>query len=189
MISAPWAVGPRRPEVGALGGELFVWILAGALLPLLAGAAAAWWAARRGRLARAAGWLAAGMGGLMLVGAFAVMPRFDRVKSGRAMASALLARMAPDERYGIYPRLDSTILFYARRYAVPLEDAEALRAFTASEERVWVLARRADWGRLEERPPLVPVLRDADPFQGYLLLTNRGEQPDGTSRGASGRRR
>ena len=178
LVVAVVTMGPRRPEAAPLGGALFAWTLAGALLPLLAGASAAWWAARRGRLARGAGWLAAGMGGLMLAGAFAVMPRFDRVKSGRAIAAELLARMAPEERYGIYPRLDNTILFYARRYAVPLEDAETLRAFAASEERVWVLARRADWGRLEDRPPLVPVLRDADPFESHLLLTNRGEAPD-----------
>ena len=190
LVVAVATVGPRRPEVGALGGDLFVWSLAGALLPLLAGASVACWAARRGRLGRATGWLAAGMGGLMLAGAFAVMPRFDRVKSGRAMASALLARMGPDERYGIFPRLDNTLLFYARRYAVPLDDAEALRAFAASEERVWVLARRADWTRLEQRPPLVAVLRDADPFQGYLLLTNRpSEAESGPSRPAPGGRR
>jgi 4-amino-4-deoxy-L-arabinose transferase-like glycosyltransferase len=176
IVAAVAVVGPRRPEAEVLGGAPFVWLVAGAFVPLLAASWAAWTAARRGRLARATGWLAGGMGALMLAVAFAVLPRFDVVKSARQMSAVLLARMAPGEEYGIYPRLDSTFVFYSRRYAVPLGSPEQLRAFAARPERVWVLAQRDDWARLDPPPPLVVVASDADPLEGYLLLT----QPAGS---------
>ena len=85
--------------------------------------------------------------------------------------------MAPGDVYGIYPRLDATFLFYSRRYAADLQDEASLRDFAARPERVWVLAQRDDWERLASPPPLVEVARDADPSEGYLLLTRPDRAP------------
>jgi hypothetical protein len=158
-------------ELALLGGRRFVLLLAGIFLPLLIGALLAWWWARRGRVHRAAAGLAAGTAVWFFAAACLVLPRFDLFKSARPMAAMLMARMAPGDVYGIYPRLDSTFVFYSGRAAVPLETAAQVHAFVARRERIWLLAQRDDWQRLEPRPPLVEVARDLDPRHGYLLLT------------------
>jgi hypothetical protein len=84
-----------------------------------------------------------------------VLPAFDVFKSARPMSRVLLSKMAPGEPYGIYPRLDSTFLFYTGRFAVPLESEEALHAFAARPGRVWLLAQRDDLARLRRPPDLV----------------------------------
>jgi 4-amino-4-deoxy-L-arabinose transferase-like glycosyltransferase len=177
LVVAAVVAGRGRPEAAALGGDLFVWTLAASLLPLLLAAALAWWWARQGRLPRSAVALAAGMGALELALAFVLLPRFDAVKSARAMSAELVSRLEPGDVYGIYPRLDSTFLFYSGRFAESLESEAALRAFAARPGRVWVLAQRDDWSRLQSPPPLVEVARDADPRSGYLLLTRPDRAP------------
>src|SRR6185436_12543203 len=95
MVAAVAIGGRGRAEAAALGGDRFVWTVAASLLPLLLAAALAWWWARQGRLPRAAVALAAGMGALELVLAFVLLPRFDTVKSARAMSAELVSRMEP----------------------------------------------------------------------------------------------
>jgi hypothetical protein len=167
------AGGPLQRHAEALaglGGSSFARVLVAAFLPLLVGALAAWAAARSGRVPRAAGALAAGMAGMLLVVACFVLPRFDTFKSAREMSAILRARMRPGDVYGIYPRLDATFLFYSGRFAESLETPGDVQALLARPGRVWVLAQRDDWARLDPQPPLVEVARDRDPREGYLLL-------------------
>jgi hypothetical protein len=170
VVGAAVVAGRGRPEAVALGGDAFVWMVTAALVPLLLAAALGWWWARQGRLPRAALAVAVGMGALQLALAFAILPRFDAVKSARGLSAELVQRMQPGDVYGIYPRLDSTFLFYSGRYAADLQSEAELRDFAARPGRVWVLAQRDDWSKLTSPPPLVEVARDADPREGYLLL-------------------
>jgi 4-amino-4-deoxy-L-arabinose transferase-like glycosyltransferase len=163
-------VGRRRPETALLGGAPFVWGLIGVLLPLLLGAGAAWWLARSGAVPRAAAALALGMGLTGLAMALYALPRFDLFKSARGLSEILVARMAPGEPYSIYPRLDSTFLFYTRRYCVDVESEEDLRRFLARPGRLWLLAERDSFAKLKNLPPLTEIARDADPDQGYILF-------------------
>jgi hypothetical protein len=164
----PWE--RHAATLASLGGGSFVMLMVAAFLALLVGALVAWWAARGGRVGRATAALATGMAVLYLVVAHALLPRFDTFKSARQMSSVLRARLRPGDVYGIYPRLDASFVFYSGRFAEGLESPAALRGFLARPGRVWVLAQRDDWRRLNPRPPLVEVARDADPREGYLLL-------------------
>ncbi len=173
LVALP-IVGQRRAaEVAPLGGEAFVWQVTATFVPLLLGAAWAWWQSRTGRIAQATGGLAAGMSVLMLAAAFVVLPRFDAVKSARPMSRVLLQHMKPGESYGIYPRLDSTFLIYTGRFAVELDSQEKLRAFATRPERVWILAQRDDLAKLDPPLALREVARDPDLESGYLLLTQK----------------
>lgn len=180
VVALPVA-GRGRADVAALGGDLFVWMVVLALLPLLLGAAWGWWGARNGHLARAVAAVGAGMAALELAMAFVLLPRFDAVKSARELSAGLVAKMAPGDVYGIYPRLDSTFLFYSGRFAEDLDSEAKLRAFAARPGRVWVLAQRDDWQRLSPPLALVEVARDRDPRQGYLLLA-KPEMVTGSAR-------
>jgi 4-amino-4-deoxy-L-arabinose transferase-like glycosyltransferase len=167
-IAAPWAV-PRREELAALGADLGA-ALSLALLPLAVGAGMAWWRTRRGRVAASAGALAAGMAITVLAGFLTIAPRFDAVKSARPLSRILVERMAPGERYGIYPLLEPSFLFYTGRFAVELETEEELRRFLAGDGRIWVLAERDALARIAAPLPAVEVARDADIRRGYVLL-------------------
>ncbi len=171
IVAALPIAGRGRAEAIPLGGDAFVWGLAAVLLPLALGAILAWWSARSGAVSRAAGALAAGMALAGLGISLYVLPRFDVFKSARGLSRELVARMAPGETYGIYPRLDSTFLFYTRRFCVDLDSEAKLRAFLARPGRLWLLAQRDDWARLKDRPAMTEVARDQDPQEGYLLLT------------------
>ena len=166
-----------RPEARPLGGPAFVWTLAISFLPLAAGAGlgAIW--AWRGRVVRSAAALAAGTAAFWLAAALLLVPRFDAVKSARALSQELLARAAPHEPYAIYPRLDSTFLFYTRRFAVEPAGEVELLDFAARPGRVWLLIQRDDKREAEEKLgrslPLVEVARDVDEKEGYLLMTNQ----------------
>jgi 4-amino-4-deoxy-L-arabinose transferase-like glycosyltransferase len=162
----------RRAELAALGENLVPWLV-GLVLALAAAFALAAWLGYRGRIAAAVGALASGMGAVAVTAVLFVLPRFDAVKSARQLSATLLAEAAPNEPYGIYPRLDATFLFYSERFSTPLENEQALRAFVARDERVWLLAQRDDLAKLADLPPLHEVARDADIREGYLLLTNR----------------
>jgi 4-amino-4-deoxy-L-arabinose transferase-like glycosyltransferase len=170
VVAVPVA-GAKRPEVALLGGEPILWKLGAAVGLLAAGAVAGWWLALRSRPVRAAAALAAGTAGLALTAFLLVVPAFDVIKSTRPMSRLLVSRMAPGETYGIYPRLDSTFLFYTRRFAVALESEEALRRFAARPGRVWLLIQRDDLAKLRQPPPLREVARDPDDREGYLLMT------------------
>ena len=162
--------GGRRPEVIPLGGRPFLLALSDVLLPLLAGAAAACWISRSGRISRAVAALAAGMALTGLGISLFALPRFDVIKSARGLSRVLVARMAPGETYGIYPRLDSTFLFYTHRYCEDLDGEDRLRAFLARPGRAWLLAQKESFSKLRNLPPLTEVARDADPKDGYILF-------------------
>ena len=171
VVALPVA-GRNRPEAVPLGGETFVWMVTAAFLPLLLGTAYAWWQSRSGRIGHSAAGVAAGMALLFVAASLFVLPRFDVFKSARVMSRLLLEKMRPQDVYGIYPRLDSTFLFYTRRYAVSLEGPEALRAFAARPGRVWVLIQRDDLAKIPPPlPPLRKVAEDPDPREGYVLFT------------------
>lgn len=166
--------GRSRPEALPLGGERFVLLLVLALLPLPLGAFWAWWQARRGEVFPAVAAVAAGMAALILVASFTVIPRFDAVKSARDLSQELLALAAPGEPYAIYPRIDSTFLFYTERFAeLPADEAE-LQAFARRPGNVWLLAQRDDLAKLTQPLPLVEYARDPEEKEGYLLLGKAG---------------
>jgi 4-amino-4-deoxy-L-arabinose transferase-like glycosyltransferase len=162
-----------RPEAAPLGGTPFIGWVTAALLVLALGALCAWWSSRSGQVDRATISIAAGMGLMMLLAAFVLLPRFDAVKSARGLSQVLLANAAPAEPYGTYPRLDSTFLFYTHRPTVDMADDEAkLHAFLARPGRLWLLIQRDEIRKLKQPlPPLREVARDQDPREGYLLLT------------------
>jgi 4-amino-4-deoxy-L-arabinose transferase-like glycosyltransferase len=162
-----------RPEAVPLGGATFIGWVTAALLPLALGALYAWWSSRSGRVDRATISIATGMGLMILTAAFVLLPRFDAVKSARGLSGVLLAQAAPDEPYAIYPRLDSTFLFYTHRLTVDLADDESkLHEFLARPGRLWLLIQRDKVAKLQKPlPPLREVARDQDPREGYLLLT------------------
>lgn len=170
-------VGLGRPEPLPLGGDSFVWLTAACLAPAALGAVAALVLLARGRMLRFAAALTAGMAATAVLAALVVLPRFDAVKSARRLSAVLVERMGPNDVYGIYPRLDSTFLFYSRRYAVSLDSEEKLHRFLARPERVWLLIQRDDLARLEQPlPPLVEVARDADTKEGYVLFRRLSEE-------------
>lgn len=173
LVALPIVGDRRADEVAPLGGEPFVWQVVAAFVPLLLGAAWAWWESRSGRITRAAGGLAAGMAVLSLAAALVLLPRFDTVKSARPLSQVLLQKMQPGEPYGIYPRLDSTFLIYTSRFAVELDSEQKLREFAARPERVWILASRDSLAKLDPPLPLREVARDPDLKTGYLLLTQK----------------
>ncbi|HET9227703.1 MAG TPA: hypothetical protein VFR31_13605, partial [Thermoanaerobaculia bacterium] len=105
-----------------------------------------------------------------VVAALFLIPRFDVVKSSREMSKELLARMGPSDTYGIYPRLDSTFLFYTGRFAVELDSKQKLVEYASRPGPVWVLAQRDDLARLDTILPLRPVAADPDIREGYVLL-------------------
>ena len=162
--------GRNRAEVVPLGGAPFLFSMSAVLLPLLAGAATAWWLARSGAVPRAAAALAAGMALTGLGMAVFALPPFDAIKSARGLSRVLAARMAPGETYGIYPRLDSTFLFYTHRFCEDLNSEARLREFLARPGRAWLLAQKDDFSKLRNLPPLTEVARDADPKDGYILF-------------------
>jgi 4-amino-4-deoxy-L-arabinose transferase-like glycosyltransferase len=175
LITAALPIAGRgREEAASLGGDRFVWQVTLAFLPLAAGALYAWWQARGGRIPRAAAGLAAGMGAVAVIAALFLIPKFDVIKSARGMSKELLARMGPGETYGIYPRLDSTFLFYTGRFAVDLDSEQKLLEYARRPGRVWVLAQRDDLAKLDEPLPLEPVAADADVREGYVLLGRPG---------------
>jgi 4-amino-4-deoxy-L-arabinose transferase-like glycosyltransferase len=167
--------GHGRPEAASLGGDRFVWEVTAAFVPLLLGAAYAWWSSRSGAVSRAAASLATGMGVTALLAALFLLPVFDAVKSARGLSRVLVSKMGPEDTYGIYPRLDNTFLFYTRRFCVNLDSEAALRAFLARPGppgHLWLLAQRGDLAKVKDLPPLVEIARDRDPTEdGYALLT------------------
>ncbi|HEX3126862.1 MAG TPA: hypothetical protein VH394_06005, partial [Thermoanaerobaculia bacterium] len=172
-IALPIA-GRGRKEAAPLGGDRLVWQVTLCFLPLLIGALYAAWQARRGQVPRAAAGIAAGMGTVALMAALTVIPTFDVVKSARGMSKELLTRLQPGDTYGIYPRLDSTFLFYSRRFAVELDSETKLQEYARRPGHVWILAQRDDLKKLKAPLPLVPVTQDQDVLEGYVLLTRPG---------------
>jgi 4-amino-4-deoxy-L-arabinose transferase-like glycosyltransferase len=173
VVALPVA-GRDRPEAALLGGDPFVWGLTAIFVPAALGAILAFlsgWRSRPDALTRAAASLAVGLTVTTIGIALYALPRFDAFKSARGLSRELVSRMAPGDVYGIYPRIDSTFLFYTGRFCVSLDSEDRLRAFLARPGRIWLLAQRDDLGKLQGLPPLKEVARDADPREGYILFT------------------
>jgi 4-amino-4-deoxy-L-arabinose transferase-like glycosyltransferase len=180
------ALGRLNPERAAklarqfepLGPGLFseLAILVGILF---AGAAAGWWLGRRGHPGRVVGAIATGMGAAGVLAVLLVLPRFDSIKSARAMSQKLLELQAPGEAYAIYPRLDPRFVFHTRRYVETPGSEEELQAFARREGRVWLLITRPALAKLALPLPLGEVARDADREDGYVLLATG--YPPGTA--------
>lgn len=158
----------ERPEAAAVGSGVPV-LLAALLAVIGAAGLAGAWAASRGRTALAAVLLAAAMApiGPLVLGR--LLARADPLKSVRPVTDELLARLAPEEEYGVFPRIDGRELFYTRRLARELPDAEALRRFAAEGGR-WVVARRGDLARVEGPPAFEVVAGDERADEGVALL-------------------
>lgn len=157
---------------------------------LLAGALAALLLGRRGPPGRVLGALATGMGAAGIAAVLLVLPRFDRVKSGRPLAQKIVELAAPGEPYAIYPRLDPRFVFHTRRFAeTPTSEAE-LQAFAQRQGRVWLLITKPALAGLVTPLPLGEVARDAERSDGFVLLATdaAGVGAMGTrgARGASG---
>ncbi len=171
---AMMVIGPSRKEVAMVGADL-PYLLGGCLLLV---AAALGWGARalwRGEIEKFVAFKAGAFALFFVFAWLVAVPRLDGVKSARALSATLLQVAAPDEPYVIYPNLDATFLFYSRKFvAMDLQESpDLLRDFAARPERVWVLTERDDWKKLEDKPALFEVARDADERGGYLLMTNR----------------
>jgi len=137
---------------------------------LFAGAAAGWWLGRRGHPGRIVGAIATGMGASGVLAVLLVLPRFDPIKSARALSQKLLELQAPGEAYAIYPRLDPRFVFHTRRYVETPGSEEELQAFARREGRVWLLITRPALAKLALPLPLGEVARDAEREDGYVLL-------------------
>ncbi len=156
-------------ELGPLGPGLIP-ELAFMVALLFAGALVAWLLGRRGPPGRVVGALAAGMGAACLAAVLLVLPRFDRVKSGRPLAEKLVRFAAPTEPYAIYPRLDPRFVFHTRRFAeTPASEAE-LAAFALRPGRVWLLITKPALAALVTPLPLGEVARDEARSDGFVLL-------------------
>lgn len=173
--AAPFVAVHNARDLAPLGPGVVPEVVAATCLGA-AGALAAWWLTRRGRVTAAAGALAGGTAAMALVVFLWSLPRLDAVKSARPLSELLVERMGPGETYAIYPRLDAPFLFYTERFAVlPYGDDELVR-YAESPGRQWLLIERDDLARIEEERgeplPLVEVARDPDPRAGYVLMTD-----------------
>ena len=166
----PQRIASALEDVAPVGPGLLPLLLALGVL-LAATAQVALLAARRGRTRALVQAWALGMALVAIAATVAVLPRFDVIKSARALAGRLVALAAPGEPYAIWPRLDAPYVFYSRRYAVELAGEDDLAAFLARPGRVWLLASKPDLAKRESPLPLVEVARDADRRDGYVLLT------------------
>lgn len=179
LLIALFALGPlalprafeRYRELALLGADLIWWV--GALFVVLA--VAATWAlvaAVEARSERLVSGLAAGMAIASLVLGLVLLPRFDLLKSARALSDVLLEQSRPEEPYAIYPRIDPSFLIYTRRFCeLPSGEAE-LRAYAALPGRRWLLIKKNELARLEPSLSLREVARDEDEGEGYVLLAS-----------------
>ncbi len=179
LVAAVPAAAGDLPE-GTISARTITELQAVAALPLIAGAAGLWFAARR-RPDLLIPCLATGLGLAMSVTAVRLLPLGDAFKSARALSRDLVQWAEPDEPYAIYPVPDAAFLFYTQRFAVDLHggtqvhdqgDEEALRRFVArTDKNVWLLIERDNLDALDPPTALVEVSRDHDPLQGHVLLT------------------
>jgi len=158
----------QRPEAELVGAATIM-LLAVLLGIVGCSALAGAWAASRGRPVLAAALVAAAMAPIGPLALGWALARADPLKSVRPVTDELLRRLGPEEEYGVFPKIDGRALFYTRRLARELPDAEALRRFAAEGGR-WVVARRDALSRLEGPPPFAVVAGDGRNDEGVALL-------------------
>lgn len=137
---------------------------------LFAGAVAAWFLGRRGHPERLVGALATGVGAACLVAVLFLLPRFEPLKSARALSDKLVELSAPDAPYAIYPRLDSRFVFHTRRFAETPSSEEELQAFARRGPQAWLLITRQALAALTKPLPMSEVARDERRADGFVLL-------------------
>lgn len=180
-VAVPWW-GRGQAALVPLG-KGYLYLVSLTVLLLASGTLAATYLVWRRRTTAALASLFVGAAVFGLVYNLHVRPPFDALKSARPMALYLMERAAPNEPYGIFPRVDAAFVFYTGRYAVELKSVESVREFAARPERVWLLIERDEMKRFDPPLPLIEVARDLDPLEGHILLT----QPPATMPGASTR--
>src|SRR5204863_224457 len=118
------------------------------------GAALAGWLAYRGRLHAAVAALAASMSMLTIVAVLTVLPQFDAFKSARGLSEILHSKMAPGERYAIFPRLFVWALIFqgSRGIYEPDEGFYGNAAHNMLVHGDW-LVPRLDNGPFLDKPP------------------------------------
>jgi 4-amino-4-deoxy-L-arabinose transferase-like glycosyltransferase len=178
-VGLPWW-GRGQPALAPMGPG-YLRLVSLAVLLLAAGALAATVLSSRRRTTAALASLFIGVAAFSLVFHLHVRPPFDALKSAQPMALRLSMLAAPDEPYGIFPRVDAAFVFYTGRFAVELRTEEGVREFAARPGRVWLLVGRRELERFDPPLPLVEVARDLDPIEGHILLT----KPPATKSGSS----
>ncbi|HEX2165461.1 MAG TPA: hypothetical protein VHM02_16085, partial [Thermoanaerobaculia bacterium] len=115
----------------------------------------------------------------LLAVAALLLPALDLFKSARPLARAFVAESARGTPFAVYPHLDSTVLFYSARRAVPFDSPEELRAYLDRPGRGWVFVGRHDLERVTAGdPPLVLVAAETPAERdGYLLLAEAPRPP------------
>ena len=162
----------RREELDVLGPAFSWWAVAAFAMFGLFAALSLWHAWKR-RVMRAVTFVTVGSAVLGLLVVLVLRPPFDAFKSARGLSEILVEQAAPEEPYGIYPRLDFTFLFYTERHATELRTEEELRAFVDGPGRVWLLIERGDLEAIDPPLPMTEVARDDDALEGFVLLVSR----------------
>ena len=144
---------------------------------LFAGALGAWLLGRHGYPGRVVSALATGMGTAGVVAVLLILPRFDRVKSARAMSQKLIELRAPGEPYAIYPRLDPRFVFYTQRFAEIPASEDELQTYARRAGKVWLLITRPALSGLATPLPLAEVAREEAREDGYVLLATEAAAP------------
>jgi 4-amino-4-deoxy-L-arabinose transferase-like glycosyltransferase len=83
----------------------------------------------------------------------ALLPRFDEISSLRPVAALVDREVPPGVRYGVYPYVQTPILFYGHRYAEELTTEEELNAFLRRGDRRWLVMRGGLAREWDERLP------------------------------------
>lgn len=104
-----------------------------------------------------------------LAAVLVLVPRFEPLKSHRAMAEILLEVKSSDDGYAFYGRQDAGFLFYTKEFAPLLTTTEELAAYLADNTPAWLLVERGFLSAIDESLGLVEVARDADTKRGFVL--------------------
>jgi 4-amino-4-deoxy-L-arabinose transferase-like glycosyltransferase len=122
-------------------GEAFFARAAVVLFVLGAGAGAASCLVLRSRLRAAVGVALAVFAGVLVAIGVDLLPRLNRITSLRPIAEVVTREVPPGVRYGVYPYLQTPILFYSDHFAEELETEDELNAFLARDGRRWLVVR------------------------------------------------
>jgi 4-amino-4-deoxy-L-arabinose transferase-like glycosyltransferase len=131
--------------------------------------------------------IAVGMGLLILGASLIVAPRLDSFKSARPLASQVLAHLEPDQRLGMFPRLEPGVLFYTRHLVALAESEEELLKLLDEDADLLLVARRRGLADLDQPVPLAEIYRDHAFRDGWSLLgPARTESPESVPEGPGG---
>lgn len=183
LVAAAAIVAPRSPQAaramqdlanvrGVLSGALATGVLG------LVGAATIALALRRRAAPSALAFALAATFAVLETGAFALLPRFDDVKSGREMGR-IIAREVGGAPLGMYPRTWDAYVFYSRRTMADLTGPEEASAWLARSARpAYVLAYRKHASVVLALPqPAIEVAHDTVGHREVVLWKFAGASP------------